>query len=146
MNEAGAIIRDHWPWLLGGVAVLAFIVLLAVVGLILFTKWVVHIEFSNLTNALHKDIGNRLSDINAKLELIARTEWSDIALGRKFADVDTVTRSNMDRLSESQETVRLLEDEQDSLRAKIKDHDERLRVVEAWKDRINDMTIIRSGF
>lgn len=146
MNEADVIIKDHWPWLLGGVAVLAFIVLLAVVGLILFTKWVVHIEFSNLTTALHKDIGNRLSDINAKLELIARTEWSDIALARKFADIDSVAGASMDKLTESQESIRVLEDEQEAIRVKIKDHDERLRVVEAWKDRINDMTIIRSGF
>lgn len=146
MNEAGVIIKDHWPWLLGGVAILAFIVLLAVVGLILFTKWVVHVEFSSLTNALHKDIGDRLSDINAKLELIARTEWSDIALARKFADVDTVASSNMDKLTDSQETIKILEDEQESIRAKIKDHDDRLRVVESWKAKISDMTIIRGGF
>lgn len=146
MNEAGGILRDHWPWLLGGVAVLAFIVLLAVVGLILFTKWVVHIEFSNLTNTLHKDIGNRLSDINAKLELIARTDWSDIALHRKFADMDTVASANMDKLSESQESIKVLEDEQDAIRKKVADHEDRMRVVETWKGRISDMTIIRGGF
>jgi hypothetical protein len=142
MNEAGLIVKDHWPWLLAGVATLVLIALVSVVGLILFTRWVVHLEFGRLTSSLHDDI----SALRAEIALIARTTWTDLALARKFADVDTVAGATTDGLYSSQESIRLLTDEQDALRATAKDHGERLQVLEAWKAKISDMTIIRSGF
>jgi hypothetical protein len=142
VNEAGAIVKDHWPWLLGGFGVIVLVALLSVVGLILFTRWVVHIEFGRLTSTLHADI----SDINAKLSLIAKAEWSDLALNRKFADIDTVLRMTSDKLDEVLDTQRAHEDEQNAIRVANKDYGERLQVVEAWKGKISDMSIIRGGF
>jgi Tfp pilus assembly protein PilN len=142
MNEAGTIVRDHWPWLLAGVLVLVVIVMLAVVGLIFFVRWAVHIEFTALTSTLHKDI----SDINAKLALIAKTEWSDVALARKFADIDSVMGDNQHRLNDVDDSIRALEDEDAGLRKSRDDHEERMKVLEAWKNKVSDMTIIRGGF
>jgi predicted nucleic acid-binding Zn-ribbon protein len=125
----------NWPWLLAGVLVLIVIVMLAVLGLISFVKWAAHIEFTSLTSTLHKDI----SDINAKLAFLAKTEWSDVALARKFSDVDSVAGDNQRRLSEVEDDLRLAQDEEQAIRDRQDAHDERLRTFEKRMEKAADL-------
>jgi len=142
MNPIGELFRDHWATILVVFALMVVVGLASITGLILFTRWVVHIEFTRLTTSLHDDIGK----IDAKLALIARSDWTDISLARKFADVDSVLADNQRKVDEAMDWVKVLEDEQNAIRQANKDREERILVLEAWKKKIADLNIIRSGF
>lgn len=143
MNEqVGQVVHDHWQYALLGFGGLVLFGLVGVASLVLFTRWVVHVEFGRLTSSLHDDI----AALRASLSLIAKSEWTDISLSRKFADIDTVGRMVGDKLDEVIAQQHVLEDEQGALRNGAKSHGERLQVLETWKDHINDLTVIRGGF
>lgn len=76
-----------------GIILVVFVMLTA---LIVFTRWVVHSEVRNLTQALHREV----MGLSAKLELIVGRRWTDAKLDEAFNDLRTIAKSHSDSIDE----------------------------------------------